>query len=373
MTLSITKRWWFLGILLVGLLFGLSGVPPTTVPTVQAQGAPILLSGDDADDGGHCQGTACGALYPTALSFVYNNSTTSGTRIAAIGANSSTALTGFNSFNNAGNGGPGATVDFLSTTSSPSIASADLSATGPYRMIYIASNLNTSGGLTDTQLAALNARQTDIVNFVNVLGGGLMSLTEAGSIGQYNWLPLSLTTVNVTHNPSSQPIDPTPALASIAPSVTTADLSHPCCYHTAFSGPAGFSGLNVLAFHDHNANSVYDFGTDHAVILGGAQVTIQGNISLSPATDTNFTGTSHTVTALAQDGSPLGPVVGVTVTFTVTGPNATGGTATTDTSGNASFTYTGSNVGTDNIVATFVDAAGNLQTSNTVTKSAGQT
>ena len=127
------KSWRFLGVVLVLQVFALSGVPPTTVPVAHALGAPIFLSGDDAAANGHCQGTACGALYPTAMSFVYDNSTTSGTRIAAIGANSSQARTGLNSWNNIGNGGPSAPADFLNTTSTPSIASADLSATGPYR------------------------------------------------------------------------------------------------------------------------------------------------------------------------------------------------------------------------------------------------
>lgn len=367
-TLSV-KSWCFLGVFLVVLLSVLSGVPPTTVPTVHALGAPIFLSGDDADANGHCQGTACGAFYPTALNFVYNNSTTSGTIIAVIGANSGQARTGFNSWNNTGNGGPGAATDFLSTTSTPSIASADLSATGPYRMIYIASNkTNTSGGLTTSQLAALNLRQTDLVNFVNILGGGLMALTGANDAAQYGWLPLSLTTDNVSHI-GADTILTTPEMASIA-TVAPGDLNHGCCYHTVFTGPAGFSGLTVLAFHDHDGNGVYDgeASSDHVLMLGGANVTIQGNISLEPDSSINFTGTGHTVTAFAEDGSPLIPAAGVTVTFTVSGLNATSGTATTDANGDASFTYVGNNAGTDIIAAAFVDAAGNTQTSNSVTK-----
>jgi hypothetical protein len=59
------------------------------------------------------------------------------------------------------------------------------------------------------------------------------------------------------------------------------------------------------------------------------------------------------------------------VTFTVvSGPNAgKGGTAMTNASGVATFTYSDTGgAGTDTIKATFVDSAGKTQTSNTVTK-----
>ena len=63
------------------------------------------------------------------------------------------------------------------------------------------------------------------------------------------------------------------------------------------------------------------------------------------------------------------PVPGKVVTFTVTaGPHVgTTGTATTDASGQASFTYTGTNAGTDTIKASYVSPTG-PQDSNAVTK-----
>jgi len=75
-------------------------------------------------------------------------------------------------------------------------------------------------------------------------------------------------------------------------------------------------------------------------------------LTLVPATGSDPTGTPHTVTATltAADGSP---VTGAPVDFTVSGANATTGTATTDASGQASFTYTGTNEGTDQIAACY--------------------
>ena len=100
-------------------------------------GAPIFLSGDDADDAGHCGGTACGGLYPTALKFVYDNST-GGTGIAVIGANGSYARSSFISWNSPANGGPGAPVTYVSNISTVDFTS--------FRMIYIASvSAQTSG------------------------------------------------------------------------------------------------------------------------------------------------------------------------------------------------------------------------------------
>lgn len=74
-------------------------------------------------------------------------------------------------------------------------------------------------------------------------------------------------------------------------------------------------------------------------------------LTLTPLTATNNVGVSHTLTATLLDsaGSPL---VGKTITFTITGPNAQVGTGVTDINGVTTFTYTGIDVGIDQIVAT---------------------
>lgn len=93
-------------------------------------------------------------------------------------------------------------------------------------------------------------------------------------------------------------------------------------------------------------------------------------IKLDPLTATNPAGTSHTVTATVSN-STGGPVSGVTVTFTVqSGPNAgVTGTAVSDASGHATFTYSDTGgVGMDTIVAVFHDSTGGTHTSNTVEK-----
>jgi hypothetical protein len=91
-----------------------------------------------------------------------------------------------------------------------------------------------------------------------------------------------------------------------------------------------------------------------ALFLGGATAVVGEGIVLSPAEAVNPVGAPHTVTAKVQDDTGA-PVVGVTVTFTVTaGPNAgVTDTAVTDANGEATFTYVSALEGTDTIQACF--------------------
>ncbi len=93
------------------------------------------------------------------------------------------------------------------------------------------------------------------------------------------------------------------------------------------------------------------------------------SIVLSPASDTNFVGSLHTVTATVEDEAG-DPIEGVVVFFYITsGPHAgLNGNDTTDSNGQATFTYTGTTDGTDTIEATFVDFHGRTITSHAVTK-----
>jgi hypothetical protein len=75
-----------------------------------------------------------------------------------------------------------------------------------------------------------------------------------------------------------------------------------------------------------------------------------GTLTLAPTTATNQTGTSHTVTARLQK---CGSLANQTILFKVTGANAASGSKTTDSGGKASFTYSGTNAGNDNITACF--------------------
>ncbi|HZD00067.1 MAG TPA: hypothetical protein VFA46_07690 [Actinomycetes bacterium] len=101
-------------------------------------------------------------------------------------------------------------------------------------------------------------------------------------------------------------------------------------------------------------------------------------ISLAPPTATNELGTpgqTHTVTATVAAGAD-GGVAGVPVSFSIlSGPNAGNtGTATTNSGGQAAFTYTAvqgpAGLGTDTIQACFTDSQGTKSCAN-ATKSWG--
>ena len=92
------------------------------------------------------------------------------------------------------------------------------------------------------------------------------------------------------------------------------------------------------------------------------EVVLPPRLMLTPETDTNCVGESHTVTAVLEDGFGA-PIPGETINFSVAGANPTGGSDVTDANGVATFTYTGTNAGSDTIQAT--DGG---QTSNVVEK-----
>jgi hypothetical protein len=75
-------------------------------------------------------------------------------------------------------------------------------------------------------------------------------------------------------------------------------------------------------------------------------------LSLSPASPANPLGTPQTVAAHLTDWEGNN-IPGAPVTFTVTGANPTTGAGTTDMSGNATFTYTGTALGSDTITACY--------------------
>ena len=103
--------------------------------------------------------------------------------------------------------------------------------------------------------------------------------------------------------------------------------------------------------------------------LGTAQVTLlpppQPLTLIASSPSPYQVGSSQTFTATLLD--PQGnPRIGVTVNFIVAGVNATVSSAATATNGTASFSYTGSNTGTDTVQAT-ASVDGGLLTSNSLT------
>ncbi len=106
-----------------------------------------------------------------------------------------------------------------------------------------------------------------------------------------------------------------------------------------------------------------------ALNLKSTTAIVGEGILLTPLTATNPVGTQHTVIATIQDDKG-NPIEDRDVDFTiVSGPHAgKTGTAKTNASGQAAFTYNGTSAGTDVIEASFMNSREVTITSNTVTK-----
>jgi cysteine-rich repeat protein len=228
-------------------------------------GGFVIVSGDDADDGGHCEGTRCGSLYQTLFREGIVRSRSGGKGILAIGVNWGDALYAFNTWNDPALGGPGAPVTFLKNPED--IASVEFSS---YAMIYLPSaNEQTLGGINVTQLTALKERQPDIAHFVNVQGGSLIALTQAEVAGGWGFLPVPLVTQDMEFDHAK----PTPELLALSPNTTEANLTHHA-FHNVFTGPSGYSGLQVLAVNSEVGSPGYGL----PVMLGGNGVILTAEV-----------------------------------------------------------------------------------------------
>jgi Bacterial Ig-like domain (group 1) len=107
----------------------------------------------------------------------------------------------------------------------------------------------------------------------------------------------------------------------------------------------------ITASADPNANGQVDAGEPTAMATKTYVAAAPRTITVSPATSTNPVGTQHCVTATVTDqfGNPN---AGIPVRFTVTGANPRSAVVNTNPSGQATFCYTGTNLGTDTITAT---------------------
>ena len=172
-----------------------------------------------------------------------------------------------------------------------------------------------------------------------------------------------------------------PALAGL----TDADLSNwGCSFHEGFVLPLPSDFLVLAIAEDVPSTFVAADGTSGTPYIIARGVEVISDIDLAPDSAVNPVGTSHTVTATVTTDDPTAgtPVVGTIVDFVITaGPNSgqvsdpgecsgVGGNCITDAAGQVSWTYTDTAgiEDCDTIVARFTDAAGIVQSSNTVEK-----
>lgn len=188
----------------------------------------------------------------------------------------------------------------------------------------------------DTSGSAITAPD----NFAFAPGGAVVSVNAVG-IGGFS-----------PANAAGTTYDGATPLLSAAKQVTPGAHS---LYLSIFD--QGDQYLDSAAFVD---NLRVGFVPDPATqCVPGAQVK-QFQLDLSPAGAALETGQQHTVTATLQDlNATPPPLANATVLFEVAGANPGTGSGTTDAAGQATYSYTGTNVGNDSISACYdVDVSG---------------
>ena len=145
------------------------------------------------------------------------------------------------------------------------------------------------------------------------------------------------------------------------------------------------SGPGTVTFSSPNtANTQATFSTFGTYVLqltaNDSQLSTSSNVTITvnsqavalslalsaPLAGPNVTGTTQKVAAVLTNGTgpTATPISGVSVSFTVTGANATTGSGTTDSTGTATFTYTGANSGSDTVQATYTGQNSNAVSVN---------
>ena len=348
-----------------------------------ALGGPVILGGDDLTDHGSRSGgvNQLGWLYiedaVSGLEPLVSRAGPHTSDIAALGSADAACsppappanCTGGNAGRAIGSAAAnaGLSVSFVDGAASITTFFADLAAgTVNPKIIWIAGT-GAVNDLDGAESTALTTNAASIAAFV-ASGGGLMAHSTA-----YGWLETLLPGLSAPGGCTSPGASLTPAGNLALPNVTNADIQAGPCHNT-FTGNLG--GLEILALDGSTFGSVCVEGSNEGAscpafggcpggtcetgrifIIGGASVVF---CALDPETDFNPLDTDHTVTATVEDNSGV-PQAGVFVDFLVdTGPNAgASGMETTNASGEASFTYTGTGgPGRDAIGATFVNPQG---------------
>lgn len=255
-------------------------VGPTLIPVQTFTQGPVFIDGGDRDDHGSAPGGVNingWKFIQQAVQFVRTGSFNTGTikDVLIIGANGSTASAAIGSALSVF----GYTSDTVTAVGGGALQIGGVNFNN-YKLIYVPSNEespfnNTPGGITNPQLAALNARKADVQAFVRA-GGGIVALTEQDSVGAYGWLELPLPFVTFSNFETVMVQDPNLAAAGF--SISNTELSAGTPSHNGFSGPPGFNGLDVFVRDDDGQVVTLGQGAINQTVGGGPTTQISGNM-----------------------------------------------------------------------------------------------
>lgn len=235
----------------------------------------------------------------------------------------------------------------------------------------------TSAGTTDVNGEATfsytgaNAGTDTVTAFADFNGNHQLDVGELSATAQATWAAPA----TITLNPSILTIATGSSLAVTA-TVNDSDgsplvgavVNYSIAGANPTSGSATTNANGEVTFIDSGTHAGID--TIHASVNGvstPASATIQwyagpASLVLSASNSTPDVNTAVTVTATLTDTNGAG-IANVPVKFTVTGTNPTSGAATTDNNGTATFSYTGTTVGADTVLAYADFNRDNTQTS----------
>jgi RHS repeat-associated protein/uncharacterized repeat protein (TIGR01451 family) len=168
------------------------------------------------------------------------------------------------------------------------------------------------------------------------------------------------TYVVVATDPENDPLD---YMLTTAPAGMTIDSVTGAITWTPTQNDLGPHTVSVKV---REASGQFDTQSYVLNVVTQSSISPLGSLVLSPASaGPVVVGTAQQLQAIFADGNNA-PVANALITFTVTGPNATVGTATTNSSGKATFVYSGATSGVDSIVAS-TSAGSTTLNSNTST------
>ena len=344
------------------LAIAATGAVVASPTTVYASGGPVILDGTDS--GYHGQVDSSGAIsgqwiytqkaYENLINGVsqtYANS--SNGRIAVIGA----AEASFKpTSNNCGAAAYWAAqnmtspvpIDFYDGATAINSFFDDVQGgTTKPLLIHLVDGICNTNKMLASELTAVNNRANDIAIHVN-RGGALLSNTGAHISGavNYGWLTTLFPDLTATQSGcSGSSLQLTADGISAFPSLTNGDMSG--AWHNCFTSTSTPFPLDVLATQN-----------GHAVVIGGAAVTLPSTVSATASSASPEIGQEICVSANVEQGNPLAPFSGALVSFTVSGANSdiSLNDETTDTEGNTPDScYTGTEIGTDTVTVLATD------------------
>lgn len=244
-----------------------------------AHAGPVIIDGTDANDHGSASGGANqqGWEYmQRALENLGSSVTPTAARVVDVVGTAPGQGQAFNAINSAFGlsslaGAGGWTINYHNGAAAISTFMGTLS-TATTGILYLTTANLSSGDMTSTELAAVNAAAANINAFVGgagnpALGGALFAMGESGT-GEFGWLEAlipGITSTDVGGGGVSSNITLTPDGNTAFPGLTNADLAGADPWHSYFGGNLG--GLSVLG-------TATQGGLARAVIIGGGTGTI---------------------------------------------------------------------------------------------------